>query len=250
MKRLNYYDPIQLHVYTDSGRFYAVNGKHYPGVSTILAATDTTQQQEFWQQWRANPENVAYSEKAKNRGKLFHAIAENHFNQPNYRMDCLDADETATVLAEVKPFWESVQSILPRITNVRLIESAVWHEIGCYAGTVDMIASFDGEPCVLDWKTSAKPKQPEWCDRFPLQLAAYCACVNRMYGTRIGMGVIVVALPNAEAQVFRYELKEYWRPWLSKLVAYWEQQFTPLAEQALMAIQEEYGHNRRLVKAD
>jgi len=74
-----------------------------------------------------------------------------------------------------------------------------------------------------------------------------CACVNRMYG--IGMGD-VVALPNAEAQVFRYELKEYWRPWLSKLVAYWEQQFTPLAEQALMAIQEEYGHNRRLVKAD
>jgi len=112
------------------------------------------------------------------------------------------------------------------------------------AGTVDMIASFDGEPCVLDWKTSAKPKQPNgailsnWRPTVPALIG--CTVPHRD-------GVSFTECGGAS---LRYELKEYWRPWLSKLVAYWEQQFTPLAAQALMAIQEEYGHNRRLVKAD
>jgi len=67
-------------------------------VSTILAATDTTVAR-FWHQWRANPENVAYSKKRR-IGVSYFTIAENHFNQPNYRMDSLDADETASVIAE------------------------------------------------------------------------------------------------------------------------------------------------------
>ncbi len=80
------------------------------------------------------------------------------------------------------------------------IESAVWHEVGCYAGTVDMVCHFDGQPVVLDWKTASKPKQPEYLDRYPLQLAACCGAINRMYGTHIKTGVIVMVLPKCEAQ--------------------------------------------------
>lgn len=181
---------------------------------------------------------MAYANKAKDRGSLFHAIAENHFRQPNYPIGSLDVNETA--IAEVQPFWQSVQSILPRITNIQLIESAVWHEIGYYAGTADMVCSFDGVPCILDWKTATKKKQVEWCDRYHLQLTAYCGCINRMYATKVKHGVIVVALPNTEAQVFQFTLKDYWQTWLTRLVAFWEQQTTPLVEQALGMICSEY----------
>jgi hypothetical protein len=73
-----------------------------------------------------------------------------------------------------------------------------------------------------------------------LQLTAYCGAINRMYSTRIKNGVIVVALPNREAQVFRFRLGEYWQSWLSRVVNYWKQQSTPLAAQALGMIRDEY----------
>jgi len=66
LKRLNYYDSTI--VYTDSGRFYAVNGKHYPGVSTSLLLNDTTAKsfgtsgEPILKMWP--------TPKKKNRGKL------------------------------------------------------------------------------------------------------------------------------------------------------------------------------------
>lgn len=236
---LSHHDPIPLHVYTDSGRFYQIGDHQYPGVGNILSATESPEQQEFWQQYRASPENVAYSDKAKSRGKLFHAAVEHHFRN--------DTADDATI-AQVLPYWHSAYSAIQRITEPLLVESAVWHEVGCYAGTVDLVASFDGVPVVLDWKTATKPKQPEWLSRYPLQLAAYCGAVNRMYGTRVTHGVIVVALPDTEAQVFQFALGDYWSLWLNRLVAYWSQQSTPLAEQALSMIGNEYGH--RLATTD
>ena len=241
---LTHHDPLRLHVYTDHGRFYSVNGLQYPGVGTILNATDSVEQKEFWQQWRAVPDNAAYSEQAKDRGKLFHAVVENHFQPKNIRIDSQDSDELAAAqLSYVQPFWQSVQDILPRITEPLLIESAVWHEVGCYAGTVDMVCNFDEQLVILDWKTASKPKKAEWLDRYPLQLAAYCGAINRMYGTRIKNGVIVVALPECEAQVFQFALGDYWGPWLARLIGYWQQQSTPLSEQALGMIRGEYSQS-------
>ncbi len=232
---LVHHDPLSLHIYPDYGRFYQVKEQYYPGVGTVLNATDSFEQQEFWSRWRSHPENVEYSDQAKNRGKKFHEMVESHFKTGDYRTDSLD-EEAAIAL----PFWKSIETILPRIANIRLIESACWHPICCYAGTVDMVCHFDGQPVILDWKTASKPKKPEWLDRYPLQLTAYCGAINRMYDTRIKNGVIVVALPNCEAQVFQFRLADYWQPWLSRLVGYWEQQNTPLAELALGMIRDEY----------
>lgn len=232
---LSHYDPIGLHVYTDYGRFYRVNGNQFPGVGTILNDTDSLDQQDFWTKWRSQPGNSEYSDQAKHRGKTFHGMVENYFKNGNYRTDSSEDD-----LAIAQPYWDSVQNILPRITDISLIESAVWHEIGCYAGTVDMACNFDGVPCILDWKTASRPKKPEWMERYPLQLTAYCAAINRMYGTRIKKGVIVVALPKRQAQLFGFDLGKYWHPWLSRLVSYWEQRDTPLSVQALESIRREY----------
>lgn len=229
---LTHHDPSPLHIYTDSGRFYQIGEHQYPGVGNILSATESPEQQDFWQQYRANPENVVYSDRAKSRGKLFHAAVEHHF-----RSDAADDD----AIAQVSSYWHSAYNVLQRITNPLLVESAVWHPIGCYAGTVDMVCSFDGVPVILDWKTATKPKQVEWLNRYPLQLAAYCGAVNRMYGTSITQGVVVVALPEQEAQVFQFSLGDYWRLWLNRLVGYWSQQSTPLAAQALSRIRSEYG---------
>lgn len=61
-----------------------------------------------------------------------------------------------------------------------------------------------------------------------------------MYDTKVKHGVVVVAIPEHNAQVFQFELGDYWVEWLERLVSYWEQQGTPLAIQALTVIQSEY----------
>ncbi len=44
------------------------------------------------------------------------------------------------------------------IDNIRVIEGLMYSEHLRSAGTVDMIAEFDGKLSVIDWKTSNKPK--------------------------------------------------------------------------------------------
>ncbi len=116
---LTHHDPLALHVYTDFGRFYSIDSQNYPGVGTILTATDTPNQQAFWEQWRSLPKNAAHSEQARSRGKLFHSIAEHHFQSKDFRLDA--QDESA--IAQLQPFWQSVQTVLPCITDPLLINT-------------------------------------------------------------------------------------------------------------------------------
>lgn len=239
---LQHHDPQVMHVYTDQGRYYNINGAHYPGVGNIQDATQLPQVTEYWKQWRSHPDNAAKSEAAKQRGTLFHWMVEQELKLDNYQ-DALIHENVSDVsqLEAVAPYFRSVKNVLPRITDVQLIESAVWHEVGCYAGTVDLVCKFDSVDCILDWKTATKPKHPEYLERYQLQSAAYAGCVNRMYGTRIKHGVVVVALPDREAQVFQFELKPYWDIWIDKVRTYWEQERdNPLAEIALQKIEDTY----------
>ena len=56
----------------------------------------------------------------------------------------------------------------------------------------------------------------------------------------VKQGVIVVSLPNAEAQVLQFPLNDYWPLLLDRLKAYWNLQSSPLSEKALKAIRDEY----------
>ena len=228
MSTLKHYDPYSRHIYTDQRRLYSVNDLQYPSVSAILNTSRTTKQKE-WQR-NANPTQ------AMERGSLFHAVVEHHFRGSNDPV----LNELASVQrAKVLLFWESVQEVFPRISDIQLIESAVWHEVGHYAGTVDMLASFDKIPVILDWKTTDKVSKQMNCTRYRLQLSAYAGAINRMYKTKIRHGVIVLVSPT-EAQVLKISLNDYWSPWLVRVIGYWQQQGTQQSEQVLEMIRAEY----------
>ncbi len=215
---LTHYNPEPMHVYTDSGRFYQIGDHLFPGVGSVQDATrpDIAKQ---WKQWRETPENAAKSKAACDRGTLFHQAMQYEF------MGALqmEFDVTPDTFAAVNPYLESVKTTLPLITNPQLIESAIWHDIGCYAGTVDLAAEFEGELSIIDWKTSEQPKT-EIPERYLLQLAAYCGAVNRMYGLKIKQGVIVAANSEQEAQVFKFQLGKFWRMWIQRVKQYWHLQ--------------------------
>jgi len=222
-------------------RQFKLEGVTYPGVSTILKATQSPEQLRRLAQWRERvgaAEAQRVIQESTGRGTLLHKLTETH----------LKGEDTAAVLAEAPPeqaalvseFWEQVHAVLPHLDNPFLIESVVFHPIGHYAGMVDLACYWEGEPVVIDWKTSRKPKQLAWVEDYLLQLTAYGSAINRTHQTHIQRGILIIASPM-ELQVFPVDLKEYWGRWLTRLYQFWcKNPDHPLADQAIRALQERY----------
>ncbi|MEC4986250.1 MAG: PD-(D/E)XK nuclease family protein [Oscillatoria sp. PMC 1068.18] len=121
-------------------------------------------------------------------------------------------------------YWNSVVPVLNEIHQVKLVEAFVCHQKLHYAGVVDCVASYQGIPCVCDWKTADKPKNS--ISRLydaPVQIAAYLDAVNcfyQDYDLEVNHGLVVVALPEMPAEVFWFlpeAMQEYTLTWRKRL---------------------------------
>lgn len=76
--------------------------------------------------------------------------------------------------------WRRQHQIRPLALELPLVSA-----VHGYGGTIDCIAELDGEPCVIDWKSSIKPYESHF-----LQVAAYQALVREVKG--VNLSAIVV----------------------------------------------------------
>ncbi|XP_039730371.1 mitochondrial genome maintenance exonuclease 1 isoform X2 [Pteropus medius] len=124
-------------------------------------------------------------------------------------------------------YIKSVQHILKDVNGVRALESAVQHKTLKYGGLLDCVAEYQGKLCVIDWKTSEKPK-PFIQNTFdnPLQVVAYMGAINQdaNYSFQVQYGLIVVAYKDgspAHSHFMDTELcSQYWTKWLLRLEEY------------------------------
>jgi genome maintenance exonuclease 1 len=127
----------------------------------------------------------------------------------------------------IEPYWQSVQPVLAKITNPRLVETAVpYRGQHPYAGKLDFAGEYNGKPCLIEWTTAEEPKgeAKKLYDK-PLQLTAFCGAVNQYYDIRINYALIVVALPGEDAEIFEFNrdrLIDYWNQWHSRLKFFYE----------------------------
>lgn len=199
------------------------NGVRLPSVTTILNATKPPEAREALARWRdrlGDAEALQVSTAASRRGSQTHRQIRRYLRGES--LACPEA---------VKPYWESLESVLAAIQEVRLVEETVFHYEMGYAGKVDCVASYQGVPCVVDWKTADRPKAT--VDRLydgPLQLAAYCGAVNHSYpdwSLPLKQAILVVAIPHQPAEVFWFDaaaMVHYWQQWQQRLEQYYRQQ--------------------------
>ncbi|XP_004686993.1 PREDICTED: mitochondrial genome maintenance exonuclease 1 [Condylura cristata] len=150
-----------------------------PSVTRILQQTMTSEQIFYLERWKQRMilelGEDGFAEYTKNifsQGKQFHEALESILSpQGNLKA----RDETLLELGYVK----SVQHILKDVSGVQALESAVQHETLKYVGLLDCVAEYKGKLCVIDWKTSEKPK-PHIRNTFdnPLQVVAYMGAIN------------------------------------------------------------------------
>ena len=215
--------PYRATLLRQNGQQYYVNdrGDRLPSVTSILNVTRPLEQREALANWRSRigvEAAAQISSKASRRGSGTHRQIQQYLE-----------GKPVTCSEAVEPYWQSFQPLLETLEAVRLVEGCVVHNDLGYGGKVDCVATYQGIPCVCEWKTADRPKGSR--DRlydYPLQLAAYCGAVNHTYeafGLNLTHGLLVVGIAHQAAEVFWFEppdLATYWNAWQQRVVDYYQ----------------------------
>jgi genome maintenance exonuclease 1 len=71
------------------------------------------------------------------------------------------------------------------------------------------VGVWQGQPAILDFKQTNKPKKREWIEDYFLQLAAYSQAHNHMCGTDIKSGVILMCAQHKKTSSGSFSTPEY-----------------------------------------
>jgi len=172
------------------------SGERVPSVTTILDRTKPQEARQALQEWKNRVGEKRAQEittEAANRGTRMHTYLEryiktddigdfpsNPFAQPSWFMA---AEVILQGLGNADEFWGC--------------EVPLYYP-GLYSGTTDCVGTWKGEPAILDFKQTNRPKKQEWIDDYFLQLAAYAAAHNEVHGTDIRTGVILMCVKPPE----------------------------------------------------
>jgi genome maintenance exonuclease 1 len=94
-----------------------------------------------------------------------------------------------------------------------------------YAGATDLVGIYQGRDSIIDFKQSNKPKKEEWIVDYKLQLAAYAAAHDCIYGTNIEQGVILMCTPDLYFQRFiinGQQFRDCKLEWMKRVEKYYE----------------------------
>lgn len=194
---------------TESGRYYTTpSGISYPSVTTVLSVQDKSGLLE-WRKRVGEEEANRISTQATRRGTAVHLLAENYLNN-------IDSYIGKAMPTDVMSF-EPIRKILDaRVDNIYFQEAPLYSNKLKTAGRVDLIAEFDSELSVIDFKTSRKPKKAEWITSYFLQESVYAAAYYELTGIPIRQIVTIITVDDSAPQIF-IEQPLKWLPEFIKL---------------------------------
>ena len=191
----------------DGLRHYSIDGssERLPSVTTILGQTKTKRDREALENWKRRVGEIEADrvrDEAANRGTAMHKYLENLIRGTR-SLDLTTIGQDAQRMAEI-----IVEKGLNDCSNIYGIEAVLYYP-GLYAGSCDLIASYNGKLAIIDFKQTNKPKQREWIKDYFLQMAAYGMAHDAVYDTAIELGVIMMCSKDGYYQQFVIEGKEF-----------------------------------------
>ena len=204
MKKFNHYDSSLLDLKTenvDGKRHYVTpDGNKYISITTLLSNLSKAGIQK-WRERVGAEEANRISTKASRQGTGVHSICESYIKNEDGFLD-------GRMPNEVEMF-QSIESLLDCIDDVHCVEGALYSDELKLAGRTDLIAEFDNQLAVIDYKTSRKIKTWEMCHSYFMQGAFYAMAYEERTGIPINNIVIIMAVENEEPLLFR-ETKARW----------------------------------------
>lgn len=209
-KQIN--DPI-----TRKRVYQTPDGETLPSVTTILGATKDMTALNEWRRRVGEANAAQITKEAAGVGTAMHANLERFVvgeqRQPGNNPVHVQANKMADVI---------ITNGLSKVNEIWAMEQSLYFP-GLYSGTTDLVGVHDGEPAVMDYKQTNKPKKAEWVDDYYMQLMAYIMAHNEVYGTDIRKGVIFMCSRDFQYQQFTLEPQDFnkWQDaWLAKVEEY------------------------------
>tara|TARA_R110002111_G_scaffold136807_1_gene202547 strand:- start:89 stop:766 length:678 start_codon:yes stop_codon:yes gene_type:complete len=189
----------------NGGRHYDIKGSKLPSVTTILSACQTDEKKASLAAWKARLGEKAADQvrdTAATRGTAMHTFLEGYIDGTGH-MDLTPLGRQAAVMAN-----KIIAQGLGDLEEVWGQEVTLYYP-DLYAGATDIVGIYDGQPAIVDFKQSNKPKRREWITDYFEQLAAYAMAHNQVYGTKIQSGVILMCTKDFLFQKFEVSGKDF-----------------------------------------
>ena len=183
------------------------DGNKYISITSLLSNLSKADIQK-WRERVGEAEANKISTKASRQGTGVHNICESYIKNEYGYLDGRMPNEI--------DMFSSIQPLLDRIDNIHVVEGAVYSDELQLAGRTDLIAEFDGNLSVIDYKTSRKIKNWEMCHSYFMQGAFYAYAYEERTGIPVHNIVIIMAVENEEPLLFR-ETKNRWIPPLNQV---------------------------------
>jgi ATP-dependent exoDNAse (exonuclease V) beta subunit len=185
-------------------RFYALTDElAYPSITSILGQTQPPETADWINKWKARVGNEKAEQvrnAAASRGTNVHLMLERYA-----RGEDIIASQFPP---EHVKLFNSLKASLSRVTTIVGQEVALFSAAFEVAGRCDMIAEYDGELCIVDYKTSTRVKTEADIGDYWLQCAFYALAHNEMYGTNIEKMVIMMGVEGKLPLTFKKRITD------------------------------------------
>jgi hypothetical protein len=203
IKKFNY--PKSMRSLIGGKRHYDIDQEKLPSVTTILSATQSEEKRKSLADWRARM-GPQYADRVKDlaamRGTAMHRYLEAFIDGTGHK-DLTSIGKEAEGMAK-----KIIESGLGELEEVWGQEVTLYYP-GLYAGATDIVGVYEGQPAIIDFKQTNKPKKREWISDYFCQLGAYCMAHNYVYGTKIQKGVILMCSKDLLFQKFEVEGNDF-----------------------------------------
>lgn len=212
-------------------RLYATpDGSKVPSVTTILDKTKPEEKKKALMEWRnrvGHEKAQQITTEAAGRGTRMHKYLEDYVIQGTINPPGSNPFSQQSHLMAQTVITEGLKNV----NEIWGVEVGLYYP-QIYAGTTDGLGLHLNEEAILDYKQSNKPKKEEYIEDYYLQLTAYALAHNKVHGTNIRKGVVLMCVKPPEIAPGKWGQPQYQEFILQPdLFAYWETQWWNRVEQ-------------------
>ena len=191
---------LTQHTEENGDRYYTREGSDYR-YSSVTRFIGENWDKKFLDKWKKRVGLVKAASQSKwatERGTSLHTITEKYLSndEAGYR-EILNEDRMN------KGLFLKIKPELNKISNIRVLEKALYSDELKLAGTSDVIADYDGVFSTIDIKGSTKEKLESYISNYWIQTAIYSRMFQELFNTMPMQSVILMAVEdNPTASVF------------------------------------------------
>lgn len=186
----------------DGRRYYTVpSGLKYPSVTTCLGELSKPHI-DVWKERVGEIEAAKVLHQAGHRGTSLHNIAEKYMrNAQDYADNIMPTH--AHLFAQITHILDN------HIDDIKGIEYPLWSDKLRTAGRTDLIAKWDNNLAIIDFKTSRYPKEKDKIKHYFMQATCYSMMLKERINIDAKDIVVVMMVDHQEPIIFHEKTKNY-----------------------------------------